>query len=62
MAIKKNRNIKVYGMSGHNYDQVPTIMLKGKWLDQINFHIGDYVMVSSEDGKLVITPMWNGRS
>lgn len=56
MAIMKNRSMKVYGMSGYKYQQVPTVMLKGKWLEQLNFHIGDYVTVSCEDGKLIITP------
>lgn len=53
---KKNRSIKVYGMSGHNYVQTPTIMLKGMWLREIGFDIGDFISVSCEDGKLVITP------
>lgn len=56
MAIMKNRSMKVYGMSGYKYQQVPTVMLKGKWLEQLNIHIGDYVTVSCEDGKLIITP------
>lgn len=55
MANKK-RSMKVYGMSGYKYQSVPTIMLKGKWLEQLNFHIGDYVSISCEDGKLVIIP------
>ena len=56
MAIAKNRSMKVYGMSGYKYQQVPTVMLKGKWLEQLNFHIGDYVSVRCEDGKIIITP------
>lgn len=28
---KKNRSIKVYGMSGHNYVQTSTIMLKSRY-------------------------------
>lgn len=55
MANKK-RSMKVYGMSGYKYQQTPTIVLKGKWLEQLNFHIGDYVSISCEDGKLIITP------
>ena len=50
------RSVKVYGMSGYKYQSVPTIMLKGKWLEQLNFHIGDYISVSFEDGKIIITP------
>lgn len=54
--MANKRSMKVYGMSGYKYQQTPTIMLKGKWLEQLNFHIGDYVSISCEDGKLVITP------
>ena len=56
MAMVKNRSMKVYGMSGYKYQQIPTVMLKGKWLEQLNFHIGDYVSISCEDGKIIITP------
>jgi antitoxin component of MazEF toxin-antitoxin module len=56
MAIKKNRSIKVVSQSGRNYRETPTIMLRGVWLEQFNFHIGDYVSVCCEDGKLIITP------
>ena len=54
MAIMKSRSMN--GMSGYKYQQVPAVMLKGKWLEQLNFHIGDYVSVSCEDGKIIITP------
>ena len=30
-------------------------MLKGEWLKELGFEIGDYVSVSCENGKLVIT-------
>ena len=53
---KKNRSIKVYGMSGYKYQSTPTIMLKGNWLRDLGFDIGDYISISCEDGKLVITP------
>lgn len=53
---KKNRSIKVYGMSGYKYQSTPTIMLKGNWLRELGFDIGDYISISCEDGKLVITP------
>ena len=55
MAMK-NRSMKVYGMSGYKYQQVPTVMLKGKWLEQLGFAIGDFVSVSCENGKIIITP------
>lgn len=32
MKDKKKRRLKVYGQSnGYNYQDVPTIVLKGKW-------------------------------
>ncbi|MDD6515194.1 MAG: SymE family type I addiction module toxin [bacterium] len=53
---KKNRSVKVYGMSGYKYQSTPTIMLKGNWLKELGFEIGDYISISCENGKLVITP------
>lgn len=54
--MQKSRNMKVYGMSGYKYRATPTIMLKGQWLKELGFDIGSYVLVSCENGKLVITP------
>lgn len=31
-------------------------MLKGQWLKELGFDIGDYVSVTCENGKLIITP------
>lgn len=31
-------------------------MLKGMWLRELGFEIGDYISVVYEDGKLLITP------
>ena len=53
---KKNRSVKVCAQSGYKYRMTPTIMLKGQWLKELGFEIGDYVSVSCEDGKLIITP------
>lgn len=54
--VKKNRSIKVVSQSGYNYKATPTITLKGQWLKELGFDIGDYITVSCENGKLVITP------
>lgn len=54
--MAKKRNIKVYGQSGYRYQETPTIMLKGMWLKELGFDIGDYISVTCEDGRLVITP------
>ena len=54
--MAKKRSIKVYGQSGYKYQETPTIMLKGKWLEALGFKIGDYISIACEDGRLVITP------
>ncbi len=52
--MAKKRSIKVYGQSGYKYREMPTIMLKGMWLKEARFDIGDYISVTYEDGKLII--------
>ena len=52
---KKERDLTVYGMSGHDYKNVPTIMMKGKWLQEFGFGIGNKYHVECKPGKLVIT-------
>lgn len=54
--MAKKRSIKVYGQNGYKYRETPTIMLKGKWLEELGFMIGDYISITYEDGRLVITP------
>lgn len=54
--MKNKRNLKVVSQSGYKYQEVPTITLKGKWLSEIGFQIGDYVSIACEDGRIVITP------
>ena len=55
MNEKKNRRLTVYGQSnGYNYQDVPTIVLKGKWLEAAGFEIGNNLLVEYEDGKLTI--------
>lgn len=54
--MAKRRSIKVYGQSGYKYQETLTIMLKGMWLRELGFEIGDYISVVCEDGKLIITP------
>ena len=57
MAKQKNtRSLKVHGQSGYNYSSTPAIMLKGKWLESLGFKIGDFISITCEDGRLVITP------
>lgn len=55
MKDKKNRRLKVYGQSnGYNYHDVPTIVLKGKWLEAAGFDIGDNFTLEVMDKELVI--------
>lgn len=54
--MKNKRNLKVVSQSGYRYAPTPTITLKGKWLSEIGFQIGDYVSITCEDGRIVITP------
>lgn len=53
--MAKKRSVKVYGQSGYKYRETPTIMLKGLWLMEAGFDIGDYISVTCEDGKIIIT-------
>jgi len=53
--MAKKRSVKVYGQSDYKYRETPTIMLKGMWLKEAGFDIGDYISVTCEDGKIIIT-------
>ena len=56
MKEKKNRRLKVYGQSnGYNYQDVPTIVLKGKWLEEAGFNIGDSISINNENEKITIS-------
>lgn len=55
MAYKEYREMKVYEQSGYNYQNTPTIVLKGKWLQELGFTMGDKVSVKCECGRLIIT-------
>lgn len=56
MTKKNRRSMKVVAQSGYKYRETPTITLKGLWLKELGFDIGNYVSVSCEDGKIIITP------
>lgn len=51
------RKLKIYdqSMGGGNYTSVPTILLKGKWLEEAGFHIGEYVDVEIDGDKITLT-------
>ena len=55
MKEKKKRRLKVYGQSnGYNYQDVPTIVLKGQWLENAGFSIEDQIQVIVEYGKILV--------
>lgn len=64
MKDKKNRRLKVYGQSnGYNYQDVPTIVLKGKWLEAAGFEIGDnFVLEVVDEGLILRRPASEGGS
>ena len=51
------RKLKIYAqsMGGGNYTSVPTILLKGKWLEEVGFNMGEYVAVEVEGDKITLT-------
>lgn len=55
MAYKEYREMKVYETSGYQYKRTPSIILKGKWLAELGFDIGEPIEVKCEDGRLIIT-------
>lgn len=52
-----HEKVKIYSqsMGGGNYTQVPTILLKGKWLEEAGFQCGEYVEVKVEGDKISLT-------
>ena len=55
MAYKKYREMKVYEASGYQYKRTLSIVLKGQWLSELGFDIGEQIEVKCEDGRLIIT-------
>jgi len=51
------RRLKINGTSGYKYQEVPTLQIKGKYLEQFGFPIGTKVSVRLENNKIVITPL-----
>lgn len=50
------RKLKVYATSGYQYKDTATIQLKGSYLQEFGFRIGDPVTVHLEDRRIVIVP------
>ena len=51
------RKLKIcsQSMSGGNYTSVPTILLKGKWFEEVGFQMGEYVAVEVEGDKITLS-------
>ncbi|MFR7578508.1 MAG: SymE family type I addiction module toxin [Butyribacter sp.] len=56
MAYKEYREMKVYESSGYQYKRTSSIVLKGKWLNDLGFEINTPITVKCEGGRLIITP------
>ncbi len=41
-------------MGGGNYTPVPTLLLKGKWLEEVGFKAGEYVEINVENEVITI--------
>lgn len=54
MRDKKKHNLKIYGQSGYKYKETPTIILKGQWLKDAGFEIGDRINLECDKGSIVI--------
>ena len=51
------RKIKVNATSGYKYKSVPTLMLKGDYLNAFGFPVDTKVSVKLEREQIVITPI-----
>ncbi len=49
----KEHHLTVYESPGADRT-IPQIRLQGKWLSALGFNVGEKIVVSYEDGKLVI--------
>ena len=54
--MAETRKLKVYHATGRNYDSVPSIVFKAKWLEKYGFMQGTPIQVECAEGKLIITP------
>lgn len=52
---KRERKLHVIAQSGYDYNDVPAIILKGKWLSDYGFTTGKKITVSCQQGKLIIS-------
>lgn len=49
----KERHLKIYEAPGQKRN-IPRINLQGDWLSNLGYHVGDHVVVSYDQGKLIV--------
>ena len=49
----KERHLKIYEAPGQKRNN-PRINLQGDWLSNLGYHVGDHVIVSYVQGKLIV--------
>ena len=54
MEQLKERNLKVYNQSRNGYSNIPTILLKGHWLKEFGFNMGDQVILICNNDEIII--------
>jgi len=52
--MKEVRKLKVYRRTNESGNQIPTLVLQGKWLINHGFNPGDYIAVECEENDLRI--------
>ena len=60
MEQLKERNLKVYNQSRNGYSNIPTILLKGHWLKEFGFNMGDQVILICNNEEIIIRKVNKG--
>lgn len=55
MTNKTERELKVYGHKSKWNPEPPMVMMKGKWLQEYGFEVGQKYHVQCDKGKLTLT-------
>lgn len=49
----KERHLKIYEAPGQKRN-IPRINLQGDWLSNLDYRVGDHIVVSYDQGKLIV--------
>ena len=60
MEQLKERNLKVYNQSRNGYSNIPTILLKGHWLKEFGFNMGDQMILICNNEEIIIRKVNKG--